>query len=100
MAFELMLPNSAIQNNIREDKIHLIQNVMSSGQDQHGMMILNQSLAHLVSEGIVTFEAACLRSNNVDELREKLGHLKSTEHLHVPSAQTNFHSHNRAGVFA
>jgi twitching motility protein PilT len=100
MAFELMLPNSAIENNIREDKIHLIQNVMSSGQDQHGMMILNQSLAHLVSEGIVTFEAACLRSNNVDELREKLGHLKSTEHLHVPSAQTNFHSHNRAGVFA
>ena len=66
------------------------------------MMILNQSLAHLVAERIVTFEAAYLRSNNVDELKEKLGHLKSTEHLHVPSAQTNFHFHskNRAGVFA
>lgn len=102
MAMELMLPNSAVRNNIREDKIHLIQNVMSSGQDQHGMMILNQSLAHLVAERIVTFEAACLRSNNVDELKEKLGHLKSTEHLHVSSAQTNFHFHskNRAGVFA
>src|SRR5215207_9444893 len=100
MAFELMLPNSAIQNNIREDKIHLIQNVMSSGQDQHGMVILNQSLAHLVAERIVTFEAASLRTNNVDELREKLGHLKNTEHLHVPAAPTNFHSNNRAGVFA
>jgi hypothetical protein len=66
------------------------------------MMILNQSLAHLVAERIVTFEAACLRSNNVDELKEKLGHLKSTEHVHVSSAQTNFHFHsqNRAGVFA
>src|SRR5215204_182215 len=100
MAIELMLPNTAITNNIREDQLHLIQNVMSSGQDQHGMMILNQSLAHLVAERIVTFEAACLRSNNVDELREKLGHLKTTEHLHVPAAPTSFHSNNRAGVFA
>jgi len=98
MAIELMLPNTAIKNNIREDQLHLIQNVMSSGQDQHGMMILNQSLAHLVAERIVTFEAACLRSNNVDELREKLGHLKNTEHLHVPAGPTS--SHNRAGVFA
>ena len=100
MAIELMLPNSAIKNNIREDKLHLIQNVMSSGQDQHGMVILNQSLAHLVAERIVTFEAACLRSNNVDQLREKLGHLKTTEHVDVPSSATSFQSNNRAGVFA
>lgn len=100
MAIELMLPNSAIKNNIREDKLHLIQNVMSSGQDQHGMMILNQSLARLVAEGIVTFEAAALRSNNVDELREKIGHLKNTEHHHIPSGTTNFQSQTRAGVFA
>ena len=107
MAIELMLPNSAIRNNIREDKVHLIQNVMSSGQDQHGMMILNQSLAQLVAEGTVTFEAACLRSNNVDELREKLGHLKNTESVHVPSSaattiqsRPSMHSNNRAGVFA
>jgi twitching motility protein PilT len=100
MAIELMLPNSAIKNNIREDKLHLIQNVMSSGQDQHGMIVLNQSLAHLIAEGTVTFEAASLRSNNVDELREKIGHLKNTEHHHIPSATTNFPSQNRAGVFA
>jgi twitching motility protein PilT len=100
MAVELMLPNSAIRNNIREDKLHLIQNVMSSGQDEHGMMILNQSLAHLVAAGTVTFEAACLRSNNVDELREKVGHLKTTEHQHVPARTTNFHSQNLSGVFA
>lgn len=106
MAIELMLPNSAIRNNIREDKVHLIQNVMSSGQDEHGMIILNQSLARLVAEGTVTFEAACLRSNNVDELRENLGHLKNTEHIHVPSSAATIHSHtsvhsnNRAGIFA
>src|SRR5512132_1568531 len=74
MAVELMLPNSAIKNNIREDKIHLIQNVMSSGQEQHGMQILNQSLAILVAQGTVTFEAACLRSNDISELQDKIGH--------------------------
>ncbi len=100
MAVELMLPNSAIKNNIREDKVHLIQNVMSSGQEQHGMMILNQSLAHLIAEGTVTFEAASLRSNNVDELREKVGHLKNTEHHHVASPTQVYTSHNRSGVFA
>ena len=88
MAVELMLPNSAIKNNIREDKIHLIQNVMSSGQEQHGMQILNQSLAILVAQGTVTFEAACLRSNDISELQDKIGHLKSTSYVHVaPTSQ-------------
>lgn len=89
MAVELMLPNAAIKNNIREDKVHLIQNVMSSGQDQHGMQILNQSLANLVAQGIVTFEAACLRSNDVADLKDKIGHLKTTQHFHVPAATQN-----------
>jgi twitching motility protein PilT len=89
MAVELMLPNPAIKNLIREDKIHQIQNVMSSGQDQHGMQILNQSLANLVAQGTITFEAACLRSNDINELRDKIGNLKATEHVHVPSPSPN-----------
>jgi twitching motility protein PilT len=75
MAVELMLPNPAIKNLIREDKIHQIQNVMSSGQEQHGMQVLNQSLASLVAQGTVTFEAACLRSNDTTDLKDKIGHL-------------------------
>lgn len=89
MAVELMLPNPAIKNLIREDKIHQIQNVMSSGQEQHGMQILNQSLANLVAKGTVTFEAACLRSNDISELKDKIGHLKSTSHIHVAPASQN-----------
>jgi twitching motility protein PilT len=89
MAVELMLPNPAIKNLIREDKVHQIQNVMSSGQDQHGMQILNQSLANLVAQGVVTFDAACLRSNDINELRDKIGHLKSTSHIHVAPTSPN-----------
>lgn len=90
MAVELMLPNAAIKNNIREDKIHLIQNVMSSNQDQHGMQILNQSLANLVAQGTVTFEAACLRSNDATDLKDKIGHVKATQHTHLPVGSQNF----------
>lgn len=90
MAVELMLPNPAIKNLIREDKVHQIQNVMSSGQEQHGMQVLNQSLANLVAQGVVTFEAACLRSNDISDLRDKIGHLKNTSHIHVaPTSQNN-----------
>ena len=41
------------------------------------------------TQGIVTFEAACLRSNDVADLKDKIGHLKTTQHFHVPAtAQT------------
>lgn len=95
MALELLLPNAAIKNNIREDKVHQIQNVMSSGQEKHGMRILNQSLADLVVSGIVTFEDACLRSNNTTELQDKIGSLRATQSVHI-SAPTN----GRRDIFA
>lgn len=100
MAVELMLPNPAIKNLIREDKIHQIQNVMSSGQEQHGMQVLNQSLASLVAQGTVTFEAACLRSNDTTDLKDKIGHLKTTEHIHVPAATQNNGRNDRSKIFA
>jgi len=89
MAVELMIPNAAIKNNIREDKINQIHNVMSSGQESHGMVILNQSLAALVANDTITYEAAALRSNNPVELRDKIGHLKDTRHIHITAASQN-----------
>jgi len=80
MAVEAMLPNAAIRNLIRDNKINQIASSMASGQNEHGMVTLNQSLAKLISEGTVTFEDAARRSNNVDELREKHAHLTSTRH--------------------
>src|SRR5512138_2700613 len=45
MALEIMIPNSAIRNLIREDKIHQIYGVMQSGQAKFGMQTFNQSLS-------------------------------------------------------
>src|SRR5688500_12199207 len=45
MALEILIPNAAIRNLIREDKIHQIYSMMQTGQDKFGMQTCNQSLA-------------------------------------------------------
>ena len=44
---EIMVPNAAIRNLIREDKVHQIYSMMQTGQDKHGMQTFNQALATL-----------------------------------------------------
>src|SRR5205085_9228238 len=46
-AMEILIPNPAVRNLIREDKIHQIYSAMQSGQDKFGMQTFNQSLASL-----------------------------------------------------
>jgi twitching motility protein PilT len=70
MALEILVPNAAIRNLIREDKIHQIYSMMQTGQDKFGMQTFNQSLATLYHKRQVTLEVAMQRSSNADELRE------------------------------
>src|SRR5439155_18089359 len=56
MAMEIMVPNAAIRNLIREDKIHQIYSAMQSGQDKFGMQTFNQSLATLYFQKQITLE--------------------------------------------
>ena len=69
LAMEILVPNSAIRNLIRENKIHQIYGSMQVGQDKHGMMTLNQSLMNLYLRRFITLEQALLQSNEVDELK-------------------------------
>ncbi len=70
LALEVMIPNPAIRNLIREDKIHQIYGMMQTGQMKYGMQTFNQSLADLVIRGEITQDMAMSYSNNMDELRE------------------------------
>jgi twitching motility protein PilT len=70
MAMEILVPNAAIRNLIREDKVHQIYSMMQTGQDKYGMQTFNQSLATLYHKRQITLETALQRSSNVDELRE------------------------------
>ncbi len=67
---EIMVPNSAIRNLIREDKIHQIYGSMQVGQDKSGMMTFNQSLANAVLAKKLELDTALARSSNADELQE------------------------------
>ena len=69
MSIEVMVPNPAIRNLIREDKIHQIYSQMQIGQDKFGMQTMNQSLASLCQRRLITMEDAMGRSHDVDELR-------------------------------
>ena len=69
LAMEILVPNAAIRNLIRENKIHQIYGSMQVGQDKHGMMTLNQSLMNLYLRRFISLEQALLQSNEADELK-------------------------------
>ncbi len=70
LALEVMIPNPAIRNLIREDKIHQVYSSMQTGQLKFGMQTFNQSLSDLVLRGDIDQEMALSYSSNQDELRE------------------------------
>ena len=69
MSLEVMIPNAAIRNLIREDKIHQIYSSMQVGQEKFAMQTMNQSLAGLYQRRLISLETALSRSADVDELR-------------------------------
>src|SRR5438477_721009 len=71
-AMEILIPNPAVRNLIREDKIHQIYSSMQSGQEKYGMQTFNQSLANLYFTKQITLETALLRSSMPDELQEMI----------------------------
>jgi twitching motility protein PilT len=72
MAMEILIPNAAVRNLIREDKIHQIYSAMQSGQEKFGMQTFNQSLATLFFQKQISMEVALARSSNADELQEMI----------------------------
>jgi len=70
MAMEILIPNSAIRNLIREDKTHQIYSTMQTGSEKYGMQTLNQSLAALYRKREITLETALSISPNVEELKQ------------------------------
>lgn len=65
-AFETLVAISSVRNSIRERKTHQIASVIQTGT-QHGMMTLDQSLAHLARSGVITFEEGESKAKNTQE---------------------------------
>ena len=69
LAAEVLIPNPAIRNLIREDKIHQLYSQMQIGQAKFGMQTFNQSLLSLFLRRMITLEEALGRSSDTEELK-------------------------------
>ena len=69
LAMEILVPNNAMRNLIRENKIQQIYGQMQIGQEKYGMQTLNQSLLNLVQRRHISIEEGLGRSAEGEELR-------------------------------
>jgi len=88
LAMEILIPNSAIRNLIRENKVHQIYASMQMGQEKFGMQTFNQSLASLYFKKLITLETAMSISSKQEELTDIIQRkesLKVTSRSFAPS---------------
>ncbi len=72
MALEVLVPNAAIRNLIREGKVQQIYGQMQIGQEKFGMQTLNQSLLNLLARRFISMDQAVSHSTEPDELRNMI----------------------------
>ena len=72
LALEILIPNAAIRNLIREDKVHQIYSSMQTGQEKYGMQTFNQSLASLYFAKQISLQTALGISSHADELQDMI----------------------------
>lgn len=70
-AFEVMLANTAIRTQIRDNKIHQIHNSIINGK-QEGMITMDESITMLYQQGLISKETALLYSKDSEFLKRKL----------------------------
>jgi len=73
LAVEVMIPNPAIRNLIRENKIHQLYSHLQVGQTKFGMQTMTQSLVDLHTRRLISYEEAMGHATEPDELRPMLG---------------------------
>ena len=70
-AFEIMFLNNAIRNMIRESKIHQIDGIIATSQEE-GMVSMDNSLIKLYRDGVISRENAVAYSSNSELMEKKL----------------------------
>jgi twitching motility protein PilT len=86
LASEVLIPNSAVRNLIREDKVHQIYSTMQTGQLKHGMQTFNQALATLYQRRLITLQIAMSYSSQPEELQDMIN--RGTGVVQAPAGPT------------
>lgn len=79
LAVEVLAPNPAIRNLIREDKVHQIYSQQQIGQEKWKMQTLNQSLSDLYLRKQITLEDAIGKSQEPEELKRIISDPESVQ---------------------
>jgi len=69
---EILRPNPAIRNLIRENKIHQIYSQMQIGQEDSGMSTMNQALKNYYDKKVIDRDACINYTNNPEEMEKML----------------------------
>lgn len=69
--FEVMFLNNAIRNMIRESKIHQIDGIIATSQEE-GMISMDNSIIRLFRQGVISKENAVAYSSNSELMEKKL----------------------------
>src|SRR5262245_11479692 len=73
LAAEVMIPNAAIRNLIREEKVHQVYSQMPVGQAKFVMQTMSQALMNLVHRSFISPEQALGHATEIEEMRAMLG---------------------------
>ena len=73
LALEIMVPNAAIRNLIREEKIHQIYSQMQVGQAKFGMQTMSQALINALQRNLITPDEALGHATEIEEMKQMLG---------------------------
>jgi twitching motility protein PilT len=73
LAVEVMIPNPAIRNLVREQKVHQIYSQLQVGQIKFGMQTMSQSLVDLYQRRLISYDEAIGHATELDEVRSMLG---------------------------
>jgi twitching motility protein PilT len=71
VAVEVLMGNNAVSNLIRRGEDHMLRSQLSLGKAE-GMVMMEESLAELVRQGLISAEAAAAHCLRPDELRRYL----------------------------
>jgi twitching motility protein PilT len=63
---------------IDKEKTHLIQGSIAQGTSQYGMQTFDQSIFHLYSQGLITYDEALRWASNVDEFKLRVQGISTT----------------------
>lgn len=80
LAVEILVPNPAIRNLIREDKVHQIYSQQQIGQEKWNMQTLNQSLVDLYLKKQISYEDTVTKSQEPDEIKRILSERTGSGH--------------------